>query len=87
MKKVLKSNLISFATALTMIFFVSLFKDFTLKNYMVLIGNGFLFSGTLGYLVDSSVRSWDGTTLPEKTNKWFLIIFYLAGFALILIFS
>ena len=87
MKKVLKSYLISFTTAITMILFVNLFKDFTLKNYMVLIGNGFLFSGTLGYLADSSVRSWGGTTLPEKTSKWLLIIFYLAGFALILIFS
>jgi hypothetical protein len=87
MKKVFCYYGLSLLVAIAMIVVVNYFRDFYINNLMVLIGNGLLFSGTLGYLGQWSVQTWDGNSLNEKINKFLLILFYTIGFGLILLFS
>lgn len=87
MVKVLKYYLIFTIIFTIMIFIADKFRNFNAKNLKLLIGNGSMFVGTLGYLVQSKIQTWGDSSNPEILNKSLLVLFYIIGIGLNLIFT
>lgn len=53
------------------------------RKLISLMGTALILGGTLGYLVQWKIQTWEGETGPEKLNKGLFMTSYIIGTLLI----